>query len=189
MQLQPPDGPALFFLPIFLFFFHAIKQLKLWKIPTLSKQAGKQRPYCGFLFGPAKSPKPRMCTACPRSTDTHTYTHTQSGPLFQATGPLFTLPQAAERGDHGSPLSVCHYRPRNLILQAPILQYYCCLPLKGVKGAHSVEWIGGKRVKAALSVYTASGGSVTLRQNCNYKASRLINTGRRTLFHAGISTR
>lgn len=41
-----------------------------------------------------------------------------------------------------APLSVCHYRPRNLILRAPILQYYCCLPPKGVKGALSVEWIG-----------------------------------------------
>lgn len=44
-------------------FFHTIKQLKLWKIPARGKQAGKQRPYCGFPSGSWRA-RNQACAQC-----------------------------------------------------------------------------------------------------------------------------
>lgn len=148
---------ALFFFP--LIFFHAIKQLKLWKIPTLSKQAGKQRPYCGFLFGPAKNLKPRMCTACP-PTHTHSPAH-----YFRPLVLRFHFhKRPRETVEAPSPSVITGLATLSDTL--PSCNIIAASPRKVLK--ELIQWSGlGAGAGGALSVYTASGGRVRLRQDCN----------------------
>lgn len=162
-------------------FLHGIKQLKLrgGKKTTLSKQAGKQRPYCGFLFGPLVEPET---------------THVHSVSMFHR--------RSEFRPNHCRPLVHClhfHRQPRDettdtpsssvttglatLSYKLPSCNIIAASPRKVLK--ELIQWSGGG---VGGSVYTVSGGSVRLRPGCNYKGCRLINTGRRTLFHAGRHT-